>query len=641
MRLQRSARLLPSIALLFVLAFPARSQAETELGVVGPTGADTRSISGPGALVDHPPDEAARPQPAESISGPPADPPDGGSDADAEAVILTLVNVLAPAADDGEASWETYQGDERHSGYVPVVLEPAMFELRWQREVAPGVTLNPVTAADGKVFVSTYVYFNGGEALFVLDARDGEKLWSRGFGQPFSVNPPAYGHGNVYIQTGNHGGDTYLWAFDAESGAQVFKSPHSAQWERYFAPTLYDGGVYVNGGYYGGTYAFDALSGNQRWFTGLPQYDEYTPAVDQQSVYAYVGENAPALYVLDRATGLLAYRIPDPNFEWNGWSMDLAPVLGGQGDVVVIHDGRLIKFDLSSRAIGYEIDSNFTGQPSVAKGVIYAINSGSVEARSESNGSLLWRWTPVGGAASEHLIVTDSHVLAHTGTTTHALEIDSGQSEWSYPVAGHMALGDDMLYIASGATVTAISMPGFDVAPPLRLEITGPAAASENGTTAYVANVHYADGRVRNRSKLSTWSVDPVDAATIDADGLMAVGELLTPSESVVVRARYEENGVVFTAALPVELQIAVTLDAFVARNVAAAVAAEERARDELHEALVHESAAIAVASEEARRTRRSGGIWKQLLLQLRRATSATQSADRAAERSIDTLEGR
>ena len=60
----------------------------------------------------------------------------------------------------------------------------------------------------------------------------------------------------------------------------MFQAPHSAQWERYYAPTIYDGSVYVNGGYYGGMYGFDAFGGAQQWFNSLPQYDEWTPAVE-------------------------------------------------------------------------------------------------------------------------------------------------------------------------------------------------------------------------------------------------------------------------------------------------------------------------------------------------------------------------
>jgi len=512
-------------------------------------------------------------------------------------------------ADDWADYWETYQGDERHSGYVPLSLEPEVFALRWQREVAAGVSLNPVTAADGKVFVSLLRHFGVGESLFVLDARDGEPLWSRDFGSVFSVNPPAYGYGNVYIQTGNHGRDTYLWAFDAETGAKVFQSPHSAQWERYYAPTIYDGNVYVNGGYYGGMYAFDAFSGASLWFYDLPQYDDFTPAVDEEHVYAYVGEYAPALYVVDRETGQFEYRIDDPNFDWNGWSMDLAPVLGSMDDVIAIHDGRLLSFDVVARKIGFEIQEGFSGQPSVAKGVIYAINSGSVEARDESNGALLWSWAPAVGSATEHLIVTDTHVLARTHTHTHAIELLSGDSVWSHPVAGHMAIGEETLYIASDTgTVTAISIPEYTPAALVKLEIEGPIEVQEFTTAGYRAWAHYDDGRVRDRTNLTEWSVSPMDYASVNEYGELDVREMLVPSQAVVVDALYREGEAEAGSSLDVTLGISVSLDRFVERNVEAALAAKQRALEALEEAEAREAAAIQVVQDgiQGRRGRRN-----------------------------------
>lgn len=543
-------------------------------------------------------------------------------------------------SDEWSAFWETYQGDERHSGYAPISLEPEVFSLRWQRTLVPGAPLNPVTAADGKVFVSVYGYFRGGDALFTLDARDGETLWSRGFGEPFSVNPPAYGYGNVYIQTGNHGSDTWLWAFDAKTGSLVFQSPHSAQWERYFAPTIYDGSVYVNGGYYGGMYAFDAFSGASHWFAALQQYDQFTPAVDGDHVYAYVGQYSPGLYVVDRETGQPSYTIPDPKFEWNGWSMNLAPVLGSLDDVIAIHDGRLIRFDLAGKKIAYQIDANFSGQPAVAKGVVYAINGGALEARNETDGAVRWRWVPPAGAATEHVIVTDTHVLVRTATATYAVELLSGQSVWSIAAAGSMAIGEETLYIASNTgVVTAISIPERLPAPPVELEIQGPAEAQEFTTAAYQAWVTYQDGRVRKRTDLTEWSVQPSEYASINERGELAVAELLVPSQEVVVRALYREGAAEVSDQHDVSLGISVSLDRFVDRNAEAALAAKRRAIAELEDARLHEQAALRVAGERIRIASGPKKLLRMIQNGLRRAFFWGAVGQHAVEQGAQELE--
>jgi outer membrane protein assembly factor BamB len=310
------------------------------------------------------------------------------------------------------------------------------------------------------VFVSRSTYFQDTTHLFALDAASGETEWTKAFGSVFSVNPPSYANGNVYIQTGNHGSDTYLRAYDAQTGGFVFRAPHSAQWESYYAPTIYDGNVYINGGYYGGMYSFNATSGAQNWFAGLQQYDEWTPAVDESRVYAYVGEYAPGLYVHNRHTGQREFMIEDPNFDWNGWSMGLAPVLGSMDDVLAIHDGRLISFDLSERDIRWEIDSSFSGQPSLADGVIYAIDAGALVARNELTGSPLWGWELPSGSLRDTIIVTDTHLFTQTDSMIYAVDLETHEDVWSYPAIGHLALSDGVLYVSSSdGLVTAIAVP--------------------------------------------------------------------------------------------------------------------------------------------------------------------------------------
>jgi len=348
-----------------------------------------------------------------------------------------------------DTAWPMFQANARHTGYVPVMINPSSLSFRWQKNVGGTFALNPVTAAGGRVFVSLVTYFNNVPSLFALSAATGQTAWAKNFGSVFSVNPPSYGWGNVYVQTGNHGTDTWLHAFDAATGAVVFETPHQAQWERYFAPTLYRRRVYVNGGYYGGMYAFNAGTGAMLWFAALPQYDQWTPAVEGDRAYAYVGSYQPGLYGRDRMTGAASGFVPDPNFEWNGWSMNLAPVLGDHADVISIHDGRLISFDTFGGTIRWEVASQFTGQPSVTGDRIYAVDNGHLVVLDELNHAPLWSWTPPAGSLVGPMIVTDTHIFASTAQAVHAVDLVSHGSVWSYPVGGHLALSEGMLYVAS------------------------------------------------------------------------------------------------------------------------------------------------------------------------------------------------
>ncbi len=389
-------------------------------------------------------------------------------------LLPLLLSVFASGA--LAADWPGFQGNAAHTGYVPQSLSTSEFAQKWQITAANGQALNPVAVGDGKVFVSNPTYFNTA-GLYVYDAASGASLWHVEYSGLYSVNPPAYANGRVYLQTGKvSSGSTppYLRAYDASTGQVIFQSEFGAQWENYYAPTIVDDVVYVNAGAYGGMYAFSAIDGARKWSVGLNQYDRWTPAVDANYAYAYTGSYSPALSVINRQTGLVAYSISDPNFDWNGWSMDLAPVLGGANDVLAIHDGRLIRFDLGSRVIAWELQRNFSGQPSVAKGVIYAIDNGALTARDQLTGTLLWSWSSPAGSLSGPMIVTDTHVLVSGSSNTYALNLGTRLSDWSYPVAGQLAIADHTLYIAAtNGTLTAIR--------------TAPPGAYDDDVTAYLS----------------------------------------------------------------------------------------------------------------------------------------------------------
>jgi len=428
---------------------------------------------------------------------------EGATTLEASFLVTAGHDVLATDA----GTWPMYQADSHHTGALPVSVDIARMHLKWQQALS-SYPLNPVAAGDGRVFCSVLIYFNPVTQLFALDAKTGVTQWSKSFGGVFSVNPPSFAYGYVYVQTGNHASDTWLHAFDAETGDEAFRTRHSAQWERYLAPTVQDGKVYVNGGTYGGMYGFDAFTGEQLWFGGLPQYDEWTPAIDGDLAYAYVGSYSPALYALRRSDGTEAFQIDDTDFEWDGWSMNIAPVVGSQHDVLAVHDGRMISFDVEGRRKRWQIERNFSGQPSLSGDAIYVVDGGALAVLAEANGATRWTWRPPSGDLSGTLLVTASHVFTCTAGSVYAVNLATHLADWSYPVAGHLAIGNGALYVAgSSGTLTAFDL-GLE--PPI-------AAQAGRDTTVECASDHGLGTPVRLDGTQSVgtgltfhWSADGV-----------------------------------------------------------------------------------------------------------------------------------
>jgi outer membrane protein assembly factor BamB len=135
--------------------------------------------------------------------------------------------------------------------------------------------------------------------------------------------------------------------------------------------------------------------------------------------------------------------------------------LGSQDNVLAIQTGRLLSFDLANRAIGWELQRNFAGQPTVADGIIYAQDSGALTAWDEVTHQLLWSWeVPGGGNLQDTMIATDNLLFATSRDTTFAIDLATHKPVWSYPRAGHLALADGALIIAGDdGMLTAISVP--------------------------------------------------------------------------------------------------------------------------------------------------------------------------------------
>lgn len=564
---------------------------------------------------------------------------DGVSFSTSKSLVLRNRSTL----DDEAGHWPTFQGNRGHTGHVPIIVDSDVFGLRWQREVGDGVKLHQVAAGDDKVFVSVPSRFQDKSHLFALDARDGEELWSKGFGAASSVNPPALSYGTVYLQTGKgtSSGPRYprLHALDANSGEEIFTSIIAAQWEEYFAPTAYDGDVYVNGGTYGGMYSFNAFTGELNWFSGLGQYDEWTPAVDEQNAYAYVGGT---LSVVDRLTGETRYSLRDDSFTWRGYDMELAPVLGGMEDVLVIHNGRMARFDLEAKRKSWEVVSAFVGQPVVKDGVVYVTSGNAISAYNQATGVLLWR-LPTTEALQGGILITNSHLFVSGTSQTFALDLLSRQLVWSYPHAGELALGNETLYIAGReGLLTAIAMPEYILAPPVGLEIIVAEELTEFSATELKARVSYADGRVRDRSTTTTWSITPGDVGTISEDGVLSIGELFSPAQNVVINASYEEDGVQLPASISRSITISVSISAFIKRNLEESKELQKAALPLIEEAYLRANAARDVLSSiknGAQQGPPSERGAQRVLKELDKAILWEYLGKRHVNKSIDELE--
>lgn len=358
--------------------------------------------------------------------------------------------------------WETLQRNARHDGYVPVQIDPARYRVAWTFTRPTEGPLSGVVTQGDKIY---FTEPGNSPSLRALRASDGVQQWRRVFTgayfNPVAVNPPSVSDGVVYVTTTGHS-DTWLYALRASDGVQAYQSAFSTQWARILNPTVHNGKVYVNAGYYGGVvYAFDVAGGAASWNASAGTYGMNTPAVDDAFVYAY---NGGTLSVLDATNGSLSSSIgPNPGgiqTDYHG-----TPMLGS-ADHVLTYSGtsylpganrQLLDFSVAEGAVRWMSLALYTGEPAVAKGVVYATSNEthSFDAIDEATGRVLWSWKPVESNAQfiGNVVVTDDVAFVSTTTKVYAISLRHQRPVWSAPTPGTMSLGANrMLFVSSPST---------------------------------------------------------------------------------------------------------------------------------------------------------------------------------------------
>jgi hypothetical protein len=366
--------------------------------------------------------------------------------------------------------WRMFQGNAAHTGFVSVTLDPDKFTTRWQKPASSvpgqnGLLVASTATWNGQLFVS------GNNHLYVLKEFDGSTIWSHDFSSlPFpSVNPAGLADGIAYVAAGQQS-STYLFAFNATSGALVFKSAMSSQWENYLAPTIGVKGIYTDAGTYGGLYGF-APSGKELFFATEEQTSLWTPAVDTNGVYSYTGY----LQVNDPVTGAVTRSIPDPTFANYTYVIGGSPVIGAPGSIFVanyenalINGGgignTLLNFRVASSSIAWKVPGVYPSTPAYANSRLYIANNNPVrlEVRAESNGALIWSWVPpqAGDVAFiSEVLLTKNLVFVSTNLATYAIDLSTHLTVWGVPLVGKLSLSrNGVLYIQAANEISAFNM---------------------------------------------------------------------------------------------------------------------------------------------------------------------------------------
>lgn len=383
--------------------------------------------------------------------------------------------------------WTTLGNGPAHTGVVVGRLLGRQPVERWSYQPSiPGELLHPAIAA-GRVHTGISTYVSAGMCAVTLDLASGAQRWRRDFADGFSLNPPTVDGGRVYLQRGNHSEDTQLWSLDAATGQVVWQAPFGAQWERYLAPCVADGKVFINGGGYGGMYGFRQSDGAQLFFVQLDQVHGWTPTWLDGRLYSQAGSNLRAHSPVDGGVMAHATRI-----------YGQLPPVAADGKLVVRDSVDLAAYDAATLQRRWRISEagRFTAMPAVAGGLVYApLMAGGMEVRSLNDGSLQ-RSVVFPGTAVGQPIVSDDMVIVASDSVTYGLDRTTWQTRWTLPVGGLLSLGQDHLCVTGSVRLVCYHLPRGNAAP---VAVADNMSATEDvpftiTSAALLANDSDADG---------------------------------------------------------------------------------------------------------------------------------------------------
>lgn len=370
-------------------------------------------------------------------------------------VLIIVVSLCLLAYTPSSAEWHQFQGNVHHTGNNPDRNITPPLEHKWSRLVwwyiEGQVLLYPVlqpTVVDDRVFISW------GNYIWCFDIQTPTEKWRVRFQR--WVTQPSYSDGLLYCQVDVHTA-SHLTALNIGDGSTAWRSNYMAQWDAALAPAVSDGKVVICGEMYGGTHCFDASTGKFLWKNSLQDHDKWTPALWNDRVYTFERWD---YWIADLQTGgsiFGADLFPDTSScqTKDGGSAKNSPVLDTlTGIVYVTSDESLHAIDLETNEVIWwdHGECRFQTTPALYNGRIYSVQEGRLKALDALTGDSLgvfvgeedfwWNdfFAPVAG--NGYVYVSSEHWV-------YALDAETLEEVWRYNVGGHLALGNDHLFVGS------------------------------------------------------------------------------------------------------------------------------------------------------------------------------------------------
>jgi outer membrane protein assembly factor BamB len=307
---------------------------------------------------------------------------------------------------------------------------------------------------DGKVIVTAAV--NNNTQLSALDQATGATVWG-----PIEITGSAnttYDGGKVFVLSATVGSQGTVQSYDIETG--------KLDWTVTLSGGIIGGGLTaLNGMIYtssdnGLLFGLSEGTGSVAWSATVWNGGFGTPAVTSTGVYA---SYPCSTYDFQPFTGTQLF------FTNTGCE-------GGGGATPVVANGLVYSPAGNSNGGGLAVDASSgtvvgsytaTGEPAFSATAGYFLQSGTLNALTSSNNTVLWSFTGDGLLTTSPIVVNQAVIVGSSSGNVYALNAATGQQLWTVNTGGALqpgstnsglAAGDGLLIVPAGNQVVAYTL---------------------------------------------------------------------------------------------------------------------------------------------------------------------------------------
>jgi outer membrane protein assembly factor BamB len=337
-------------------------------------------------------------------------------------------------------AWPTLGGNIRHTGFNPAETGTPPLSEAWRASLTTGA-LWPIVSDGTTIFVTKGPNDVLTRKLWALSPADGRILWTHDFGMVFGISQPAVDSGQVFVHQASNIGGSYVYAFDAATGAMTWSQTLTEQAEYDWAPVVVGHHLYFGGS--GGLYGYETNAVFD-FFQSVGGFDQWSPMYAGGNLYSFVDGH---LRQHDPLTGVVRSQV-DVNWYISSYSMQTAPVSDGTRVFFIVPSpGALYAVRPGQTSPDWTAVGPYAQMPVVKNGVVYAVWGGQLRAHDAATGAVQWTFVADGGL-NRPPVMAGRWLYASSDTNLFAIDTATQTSAWTALESGWLAIAGGKLYVA-------------------------------------------------------------------------------------------------------------------------------------------------------------------------------------------------